>query len=123
MKVYYSHAMPLYETKQELNERKQIFKKFPKAVIVDPGTYQNNPEKQREGMEYCLRLVQTCQALVYSKFNGKITAGVGKEVNFALDQKIDVFELNGNELQKITKPVEHLSIMDTISLPGYFPKR
>jgi len=74
-------------------------------------------------MEYCLRLVQTCQTLVYSKFNGKITAGVGKEVNFALDQKIDVFELNGNELHKVTKLVEHLSIMDTISLPGYFPNR
>lgn len=123
MKIYYSHAMPIYGTNQELNEKKQIMKKFPKSTIVDPGTLQDNPEKQREGMEYCLRLVQTCQTLVFSKFNGKITAGVGKEVNFALKQKIDVFELNGSELHKIIKPVEYLSVMDTISLPGYFSNR
>lgn len=115
--------MPLYGTKQESNERKQIIKKFPKGEIIDPGSFKDNPEKQREGMEYCLKLVSKCQAVVFSKFKGKITAGVGKEVNYAIEKKINVFELNGNKFHSIDKPVDYLSIMDTINLPGYYPNR
>jgi len=123
MKVYYAHPIPLYGTKQESNERKHIIKNFPEAEIVDPGTFQDNPKKQREGMEFCLRLVRKCHALVFSKFKGKITSGVGKEVNYAIERKIDVFEINGPKLHRIEKPVEYLSIMETIGLPGYYPNR
>jgi len=123
MKIYYSHPMPLYGTKQESNERKQIIKKFPKGEIIDPGSFKDNPEKQREGMEYCLKLVSKCQAVVFSKFKGKITAGVGKEVNYAIEKKIDVLELNEDRFNRINKPVEYLSIMETIKLPGYYLNR
>ena len=123
MKVYYAHPMPLYGTKQESNEREQIINKFNKVEIIDPGSFQDNPEKQREGMKFCLKLVRKCKAVVFSKFKGEITAGVGKEVNYAIEKKIDVFELNGDKFHKIDKPVEYLSIMETISLPGYYPNR
>jgi len=123
VKVYYAHAIPLYGTKQESTERRQIIKKFQKVEIIDPGSFQDNPEKQRGGMEFCLKLVKGCQAVVFSKFNGKITAGVGKEVNYAIEKKINVFELNGNKFHSIDKPVDYLSIMDTINLPGYYPNR
>jgi len=123
MKVYYAHPMPLYGTKQESNERGQIIKKFNKVEIIDPGSFQDNLEKQREGMKFCLALIRKCKAVVFSKFNGEITAGVGKEVNYAIERKIDVFELNGDKFHKIDKPVEYLSIMETINLPGYYPNR
>lgn len=123
MKVYYAHPMPLYGTRLEISERKYIMKKFPKSTIIDPGTFQDNPEKQRQGMEFCMKLVRKCQALVFSRFKGKITAGVGKEVNYAIEREIDVFELNGGRFHKIWKPVEYLSIMETISLPGYYANR
>lgn len=118
-KTYYAHAKPLYGTKREENEKSQIIKNLPDVEIVDPGTFQSNPQKRREGMEYCLKLIQKCNALVFSKFKGKITAGVGKEVNYALEKKIDVFELNGGKLHKVTKPVNYLSVLETINLPGY----
>ena len=123
MKVYYAHAMPLYGTKRESNERRQIIKKFHKVEIIDPGSFQDNPKKQREGMEFCLKLVSKCKAVVFSKFKDEITAGVGKEVNYAIEKKIDFFELNRDKFYSINKPVEYLSIMETISLPGYRPNR
>jgi len=115
--------MPLYGTNQESNERRQIIKKFPKAEIIDPGSFQDNPEKQREGMEYCLKLVRSCQDVVFSKFQGKITAGVGLEVNYAIEKKINVFELNGDKFHSIDKPIEYLSIIETMNLPGYYPNK
>ncbi len=115
-KVYYSHAMVLYGTSKEAYEKSQIRKNIPTVKIVDPGTYQNNPEKRRDGMDYCLKLVKDCDGLVFSKYRGKITAGVGKEVNYAIEIKIPVYELNGDKLHKIEKSVEYLSILDTLAM-------
>lgn len=123
MKVYYAHAMPLYGTEKESNEKEIIVKSLSVSEIVDPGTFQNNPQKRREGMEYCFKLIQDCNTLVFSKFQRKITSGVGKEVNFAIQKKIEVFELNGRKLKQITKPVKYLSILETINLPGYYYNR
>jgi len=122
MKIYYSHAMPTYGTKQEEQEQNVIFEKIPQVEIIDPGSYQNNPEKRnaKDPMAYCLKLVMKCHALVFSRFVDKITAGVGKEVNFALSMKMPVYEINGGKLHQIKKPVEYLSILDTINLPGYY---
>ena len=123
MKVYYAHAMPLYGSIEEGREKKQIMRSFHDVEIIDPGTFQNNPQKKREGMEYCFKLIRGCHTLIFSRFKGKITSGVGKEANYALEEKIDVFELNRGKLREITKPVKYLSILETISLPGYYPKR
>jgi hypothetical protein len=116
MKVYYSHAMPLYGTEAEIEEKQQITKHLPEATLVDPGSYQDNPEKRRGGMEYCLRLVEKCDALIFTRFSGKITAGVGLEINHALSKKMPVHELKKDKLQKIQKPVEHLSRDETVRL-------
>jgi len=123
MKAYYAHAMPLYGTEIEKTEKNQIIKNLPEVEIIDPGTFQSNPQKKREGMDYCFNLIEKCSVLIFSKFKGKVTSGVGKEVEYALKEKLDVFELNGSKLHRITKPVKYLSIMETISLPGYYSKR
>lgn len=115
-KVYYSHAMPLYGTSKEAYEKSQIRKNISAVKIVDPGTYQDNPEKRKGGMDYCLKLVKDCDGLVFSKYEGEITAGVGKEVNFAIENKIPVYELNGGKLHKIETPVQYLSRLDTIAM-------
>ncbi len=115
-KVYYSHAMPLYGTSKEAYEKSQIRKNISVVKIVDPGTYQDNPEKRKDGMDYCLKLVKDCDGLVFSKYEGEITAGVGKEVNFAIENKIPVYELNGGKLHKIETPVQYLSRLDTIAM-------
>ena len=123
MKAYYAHAMPLYGTKIEKTEKNQIIENLPDVEIIDPGTFQSNPQKKREGMNYCFKLIKKCNILIFSKFKGKVTSGVGKEVEYALKEKLDVFELNGSKLHRITRPVKYLSIMETISLPDYYPNR
>lgn len=72
MRIYYSHAMPLYGTPEENLQKQQISKNIPKAVIVDPGSYQDNPEKRSGGMMYCLELVEKCNGLVFTRLLDKI---------------------------------------------------
>jgi hypothetical protein len=121
MRIYYSHAMPIYGTERERLERFLITQLFPGSEIVDPGAIQNNPEKQRRQMEYCLELVDTCDSVVYTRFMDVITAGVGKEVNHALSRGKPVHELQGVKVVQIIKPVDHLSREETIAL--YFGLR
>ena len=113
MKIYYSHAMTIYGTEIETNEKLLILKNIPNANIVDPGSFQNNIRKQKEGMSYCLRLVEKCHSLVFTRFLNKITAGVGLEVNHALKKDMPVYELRKDKLRKISKPVTYLSRDDT----------
>lgn len=113
MKIYYSHAMPLYGTEEELNEKQRIVENMPNVTIVDPGSFQDNIEKRNGGMEYCLNLVEKCNGLVFTRFLNKITAGVGKEVNHAIKNDIPVHELRKDKLRKISKPVTYLSRDDT----------
>ena len=112
-KIYYSHAMTIYGTEIETNEKLLILKNIPNANIVDPGSFQNNIRKQKEGMSYYLRLVEKCHSLVFTRFLNKITAGVGLEVNHALKKDMPVYELRKDKLRKISKPVTYLSRDDT----------
>jgi len=114
MDVYYSHAIPLYGTRLEKFEIQFIEKNIPKANIIDPGSFQDNLEKRLGGMDYCLKLVEKCDGLVFSKFLGKITAGVGKEINHALSKKMPVYELKKGRLSKISKKVAYLSREETV---------
>lgn len=116
MKIYFAHAMPTYKKKVEQVQKTAIKKLFPKHTLVDPGSIQDNPQKRIEGMPYCLRLVATCDALIFSKYRGEITVGVGKEVNHALENGLDVYELVNGRARKVKASVEHLSMDDTLRL-------
>lgn len=116
MKVYYSHAMPIYGTVKEEKEKRQILENIPEAEIVDPGSFQDNPEKRAGGMNFCLKLVEKCNGVVFTRFLNKITAGVGKEVNHALKKKIQVHELKNGKLRKVNKPVKYLTREATVRL-------
>lgn len=108
--------MMIYGTQKEKLEAFLIKHHFPGCAIVDPGAIQTNPEKARRGMEYCLELVETCDALVFTKYEGVITAGVGKEVNHALARGKTVHELQKLEMVEVTAPVEYLSREETVEL-------
>lgn len=120
MKIYYAHAMCIYGTDDEKIELEQIQESFPEHSIVDPGSYASNPEKQDGGMEYCKKLVSNCDKLVFSRLLGKITAGVGIEINHALELGKMVYELKDNKVKQIKKPVKYISRADTISLYGKY---
>ena len=120
MKIYYAHAMCIYGTDDEKIEIQQIEEKFQDHSIVDPGTYASNPDKKEEGMEYCKKLVSRCDKLVFTRLLGKITSGVGLEINHALESGKIVYELKKNKMKQIKKPVKYISRNDTISLYGKY---
>ena len=116
MRVYYSHAICTYRTQTEKAERKQIRARFPKYKIIDPGEYEGNIEKTLGGMEYCFQLIRSCDALIFSRLKTKITAGVGKEINYALRNGVRVYELRGKHVKSIREPVAYLSRKRTVRL-------
>ncbi len=120
MKIYYAHAMCIYGTDDENAEISQIKDNFPDHPIVDPGTYANNPDKRKDGMGYCMKLVSGCDKLVFTRLLGKITAGVGLEINHALELGKLVYELKKNKIKQVKKPVKYISRNDTISLYGKY---
>lgn len=115
-RVYHAHAMQLYGRQKERNERAAIQRAFEDHLVINPGAVQENPQKAAEGMAYCLRLVDSCQILVYSRFQGKITAGVGAEVNHALQRSKPVFEIRSGKLRRQNRPVRHLTPLESWKL-------
>lgn len=116
MKIYYAHAMCKYGTDDEQEELEHIRKNFPDHSIVDPGSYSNNPEKHLDSMNYCKRLVSGCDMLVFTRLLGKITSGVGIEINHALSENKMVFELKKGKIKPVKKSVKYISREKTISL-------
>jgi len=116
MILYYAHAMPIYRTLAEKRELKQIRSKFPRAMVVNPAKYQNHPEKRRDKIGFCLRLVENSDAVVFSRYQGKITAGVGKEANHALRISLLVYELAGSRFKRRRGHVRHMSLKATLQL-------
>lgn len=116
LKIYYAHAKCIYGTKHEEKERNKINKMFLSAKIIDPSSYENIDEKRERGMDFCLELVEKSDLLIFTRLLGKITSGVGKEINHALSKRIPVFELQENKFLKILKPVKYVTIEKTFSL-------
>ena len=108
--------MPLYGTKIEELETNHIKKNFPDSVIINPSSFQENPEIRSGGMEFWLKLVEECDRVVFTRFLNKITSGVGLEINHALNKKIPVHELNKGKIQEVTKPLKFLTHDETIKL-------
>jgi len=106
--MYYSHAMITYGTLCEKAEKRRIKARFANYKIIDPGRYEDNREKRRSGMNYCMRLIDDCDALIFSRWNNSITAGVGKEINHALCKGMPVYELRGRHIESVHKRVRYL---------------
>lgn len=121
--VYYAHAMCMYGHPLERAELDAIRRGLPGHRIINPAEYDDHPEKKREVLNFCLRLIEReAQGVVFSKVLGKITAGVGEEINHALRLGLDVFELTRDEaagewvFRRRRRPVEYLSRDETKGL-------
>lgn len=110
LRVYYAHAICLYDTEQEKRELVVIREKFEDAEIINPATYPNSP------MDFYLSLVDKCDIVVFSCLLGKVTSGVGKEVNYALKMGKAVYLLDELSLFQIKSPVTYISRDCTIEL-------
>jgi len=115
-RIYHAHAKCTYGTPTEEREQAIIRKTFPQHEIVDPGLEEDNEEKLFGGMDYCLKLVKSCDALAFSRINGEVTSGVGKEVEYALSLGTPVYELAGDSMSQVLAPPKYLSIEETVTL-------
>jgi hypothetical protein len=105
--------MPIYGHPIEKQELKLITTRFKGRHIINPASYSNHPEKKKNVMEFCYRLIDGCDDLVFTRWQGIITSGVGQEVNYALNKGMKVLELMNEQFSPIRKHVAHLSYQDT----------
>lgn len=115
-KVYYAHAMCTYGEMDEWREVKHIRRELSRISIVNPASYDGHPLKLTDTVGFCLKLVEGCDLVVFARLMGKITAGVGKEVNHALKIGKPVFELTNGKLVARSRKVAYVSRSATISL-------
>jgi nucleoside 2-deoxyribosyltransferase len=121
-KIYYAHAVWLYNTQAEQDELKSIKSGFSQHEIVNPSKLERPEVSSGEDkMEFFKQQVNRCDALVFSRLAGEITAGVGAEVNHALSKKKPVFELRNGRFIRIRRPVSYLSIEETRNLFSKLP--
>jgi hypothetical protein len=105
--------MCLYGTAPEKAEMLAIATHLSDCEIVNPGTLQKGTDMDR-GMEYWFRVIDGCDALVFSRLLNRITAGVGVEVNHAITRPIPVHELCKDKMVSVAKPVQFLTREETL---------
>lgn len=92
MKIYYARPISLYNTKQE--ERDLLLLVQLSFQVVNPNKEELQVRYQQEGMDVFLSAVKDCDFLAFRSFpDGKISAGVIKEINQAIELGKQVIEL------------------------------
>lgn len=107
--IYYAHAMCLYWHPAEDLELDLTHHAFPRCEIINPAEYNDHRDKRRDVLNFCFRLIDKSDGVIFSRLLGRITAGVGAEVNHALSIGKQVFELKDWEFVPLTKPVRFIS--------------
>jgi hypothetical protein len=115
MRVFYSHPMKLYGSAAERREISLIEKHFAGCEVVDPSAHQSSAVAGRE-TEYYLRLVDSCDCLVFSRFFGYVTEGVKPEVDHALSNGKPVYELRDGRFIPVAGPVVNLPMRERLIL-------
>jgi hypothetical protein len=115
--------MCVYGHRREAYEFAFLRASFPGYAIVDPAKH------TASDMAFYRALVQKCEGLVFTRLFGKITAGVGDEVNFALKLGKPVFELKAWDpetpdwdLVSVGRPVRHVSREASVALYRRFER-
>lgn len=124
MKVYYSHPVQIYGGNREKEEIELIKKFLPSYKIINPKHYQKgylnyldtiselDKSLRSSGSEfpirkikfnYWLQIIDTCQALAFSRYDGQITEGVLAEAEYAGQINLDIYEILVDKLVKTHK--------------------
>lgn len=96
MKIYYAHCIAIYNTPQEQRDLNLIKLLFPAAKIYNPNNDKAQEGAKEDGMDFFKPIVQMSDLLVFRALpDGKIPAGVCKEIEWAKEVQIPVIELPG----------------------------
>ena len=87
MLIYYAHSILIYGTPKEKTESQIIQQFYSGSTIINPNTYtytwRNNNLDSAKIMQECLKLVQSCDLLIFSSINLFVGKGVYTEVREA----------------------------------------
>ena len=77
--VYYAHSTALYNTPQETRDIQALSTLG--FEIVNPNSPKHEAGYKKDGMEYFIRIVETCAAIAFrANPDGSMNAGVHSEV-------------------------------------------
>ena len=108
-KIYYSHSMQIYGTRQEKQELKTITNIYRKSTIINPSEYTKEWENMpgREIMNECKNFIQSSDIVVFSavEVEGRYFVGKGvfDEIRLAEKLKKQVYFISRKELSKYYK--------------------
>lgn len=92
MKVYYAHPISIYNSPQEQRDLTLLLGLS--LEVLNPNSPEIEARYKAEGMALFEPLVKSCGALAFRAFlDGSIPAGVAKEIQWAREAGLPVFEL------------------------------
>ena len=101
--AYYARPLNIYDTPQE--ERDMQFMRDAGFNVVDVNTTRMQTAYEMDGMSVFDPIVRSCDALFFRAFmDGAIPAGVGKEIHWAREAGLPVFELPRMVFDRILSP-------------------
>ncbi len=106
MKIYYAHSRMKYNTLIEQYELALIRQKFPEAEIINPNGTVDQTLPEEDIMQECYKLIDNCDALVFSSISGVIGKGVYYEIAYACACGIELYK------------IENLSIREYATMPN-----
>lgn len=113
MKIYYARPISLYNTKQE--ERDLLLLTQLSLDIVNPNKAELQLRYDKEGMDVFTAAVKDCDAIAFRSFqDGKISAGVKKEIDAAVELGKPVIELptiTSNRVLSVDDTREYLKLL------------
>ena len=115
-RVYFAHPICIYGSLEEDVQLQRIHGRFPKAEVVNPAENPGGLQDPEATMNHYYRLLESCNLVVFTRLYGKITSGVGKEVNRALGRGMSVYELRGRRFIRRQRRVKFVSRDATVRL-------
>lgn len=113
---YLAHPISEYGTAKQRKAIAMITRAGWNVLNPDTVTHQIGYKAAgARGMDYFVNLVKKCDALAFMPFpDGRIGAGVGKEMETAFDMGIPVYEIDNGVLIPMNKmPKNILSVEET----------
>ena len=83
---------------------------------MNPSEHAEALQDPESVMDEYFALLKGCDFVVFTRLFGKITSGVGKEVNLAIERGMAVYELRGSRFVRRKRPVRFVSRAVTVKL-------
>ena len=93
MRVYFAHPTSMYDTPVERELQNRYLQSHPADSVENPNQPKHSEGYAAGGMDYFVSLCNEQDGTFFAPFaNGKLGAGVAKEVNSFLEREAPVYE-------------------------------